>query len=98
MWLVTVEGAPAGIWIVGDSHPDAGEGYVAILGILPEFRGRGLARLLLRTAFVRDRDLGRVATRLGVDAENTTGAVRLYEGVGMTSVLVREAWNLSLTS
>jgi ribosomal protein S18 acetylase RimI-like enzyme len=48
-----------------------------------EFRGQGLAQLLLRRAFVRYRDLGRAGTQLGVDSENGTGAVRVYEKVGM---------------
>ncbi len=51
--------------------------------MLREFRGRGLAQLLLRRSFVRYRDLGRAGTQLGVDAENGTGAVRVYESVGM---------------
>ncbi len=96
MWLLTVDGVPAGICLLDDSRLDLDDGYVGILGVLAEFRGRGLAQLLLRTAFVRDRDLGRAGTRLGVDTENSTGAVRLYEGVGMTAVLVREAWGRSL--
>ena len=68
------------------------EGYVGVLGVLKPFRGRGLAQLLLRRAFVHYRDLGRRATLLSVDASNATGAVALYERVGMTPVLVMEAY------
>ena len=64
--------------------------------MLKEFRGRGLAQLLLRRAFVHYRDLGRTATLLGVDATNTTGAVALYEKVGMRPVLVMEAYEHDL--
>jgi mycothiol synthase len=82
-WLLTVDGVDAAICLLDESRAELGDGYVALLGVLKEFRGRGLAQLLLRRAFVHYRDLGRAGTQLGVDAENTTGAVRLYEGVGM---------------
>jgi ribosomal protein S18 acetylase RimI-like enzyme len=63
---------------------------VGVLGVLKPYRGRGLAQLLLRRAFVHYRDLGRAATLLSVDASNETGAVALYERVGMSAVLVME--------
>ncbi|MBI1377887.1 MAG: GNAT family N-acetyltransferase [Frankiales bacterium] len=85
-WLLTVDGEDAAICLLDDSLADMGDGFVALLGVRRPFRGRGLARLLLRRAFVRYRDLGRNGTQLGVDAENLTGAVALYEGVGMRPV------------
>ena len=91
-WLLTVDGAPAAICLLGNGRAQFGEGYVQVLGVLKEFRGRGLAQLLLRRAFVHYRELGRSATLLGVDATNTTGAVALYEKVGMSPVLVMEAY------
>jgi mycothiol synthase len=91
-WLLTVEGTPAAICLLGGHRAHLNEGYVEVLGVLKEFRGRGLAQLLLKRAFVHFRDLGRSATLLGVDATNTTGAVALYEKVGMRPVLVMEAY------
>jgi len=91
-WLLTVDGVPAAICLLGNGRVQHDEGYVQVLGVLKEFRGRGLAQLLLRRAFVHYRDQGRVATLLGVDATNTTGAVALYEKVGMSPVLVMEAY------
>ena len=96
MWLLVVDGAPAGICVLENSRLSLDEGYVGILGVLDEFRGRGLASLLLQRAFVRDRDRGLSGTRLGVDAENTTGAVGLYEKVGMHAARTREGWSLTL--
>ena len=61
-----------------------GEGYVAILGVLPRWRGRGIAKALLRRAFAELAKRGHHEVRLGVDAQNPTGAVALYESVGMT--------------
>ena len=91
-WLLTVDGTPAAICLLDDRKASQGQGYVDVLGVLKEFRGRGLAQLLLRRAFVHYRDLGRRATLLGVDATNTTGAVALYEKVGMSPVIVMEAY------
>ncbi|MFN2467414.1 MAG: GNAT family N-acetyltransferase [Gaiellaceae bacterium] len=61
-------------------------GWVRILGVRPPWRRRGLALALLRHVFgeFHDRGLRRVA--LGVDAENPTGATRLYERAGMRVV------------
>jgi mycothiol synthase len=82
-WLLTVDGVDAAICLLDESRAELGDGYVGVLGVLREFRGRGLAQLLLQRAFVRYRELGRKGTQLGVDAQNGTGAVRVYEKVGM---------------
>ena len=59
-------------------------GFVAILGVVPAARGRGIAKALLRSTFQALADRGHTVVRLGVDAQNPNGAVALYEGVGMT--------------
>jgi mycothiol synthase len=58
-------------------------GWIEILGVRPQWRRRGLATALLQHSFRDFRSRGGTRVGLGVDAENTTGAVRLYEGVGM---------------
>ena len=59
------------------------EGFVKDLAVRPAFRGHGLGETLLRAAFAEyaRRDVREV--RLKVDADNPTGAVRLYRRVGM---------------
>ena len=47
------------------------------------WRGRGLGRALLREAFAELRRRGLPRAYLGVDSENPTGAMGLYESVGM---------------
>jgi mycothiol synthase len=79
--LAEVDGAIVG-HVVALSF--AGDGYVAVLGVLPRWRGRGIAKALLRRAFAELARRGHREVRLGVDAQNPTGAVALYEGVGMT--------------
>jgi mycothiol synthase len=58
-------------------------GRIGSLGVLPAYRRRGLGEALLRHSFRDFRDRGATRVALGVDADNTTGAVRLYERVGM---------------
>jgi mycothiol synthase len=80
-WLATVDGEPAAAQIAG-RLPDIG-GFIADLGTLPAYRGRGLARLLLLTAFAEFHRRGERRVNLAVDATNPTGAVALYETAGM---------------
>jgi ribosomal protein S18 acetylase RimI-like enzyme len=51
--------------------------------VLPEYRQRGLGQALLRHTFAEFASRGFDAVGLGVDAENPTGAVRVYERAGM---------------
>ena len=61
-----------------------GDGEVILLGVVPGWRGRGIAKALLRRAFAELAKRGHHEVRLGVDSQNPTGAVALYENVGMT--------------
>ena len=61
-----------------------------------EYRGRGLARLLLERAFARDAAAGRAGTLLHVDTANTTPALDLYLSVGMRAVLAIDMWHRDL--
>jgi ribosomal protein S18 acetylase RimI-like enzyme len=79
-WLATVDGEPAA-GLYGSVLPTAG--YVDTLGTLRAYRGKGLGRLLLLTAFAEFHRRGFRKVVLGVDATNPTGAVALYESVGM---------------
>jgi mycothiol synthase len=93
-WLVAyVDGQPAGVMQAADASETA-TGWVRELGVLPEYRGRGLGRLLLDRAFAVFRDHGYRTAELGVDLENRSGAYRLYESVGMTRVFESHAWQI----
>jgi mycothiol synthase len=59
------------------------EGFVKDLAVRPAFRGRGLGEALLRAVFAEFARRGVAQVRLKVDADNPTGAVRLYRRVGM---------------
>jgi len=59
-----------------------GVGWVGALGVLPEWRGRGVGRALLLRAFREFWDRGQPNVGLGVASDNA-GALHLYESVGM---------------
>jgi ribosomal protein S18 acetylase RimI-like enzyme len=90
--LAYVGSQPAGILLTSDSHVDMDCGSVDDLGVLPFARGRGIAKYLLRHAFAADIEAGRTGTVLYVDSDNKTGALRLYESVGMRPALTIDKW------
>ena len=61
-------------------------GWVGELGVRKPWRGRAIAAALLRRSFATFDARGLTRVRLNVDAENPTGAVALYERVGMRKV------------
>lgn len=60
-----------------------GAGWVGALGVRPQWRKRGLGLALLHHAFGEFYRRGQPRVGLGVDAQNPTGATRLYERAGM---------------
>lgn len=79
-WLADVDGVPAGV-LVGQRHDE--NGWVKSLGTLPAARGRGVGTALLLTAFRAWQEQGVPRVGLGVDSDNSTGAMGLYERIGM---------------
>jgi ribosomal protein S18 acetylase RimI-like enzyme len=71
-------------------------GWVETLGVRAPWRRRGLGGALLCSAFNALYDRGPRRVGLGVDAENATGALRLYEGAGMHRVRQNDNWTLEL--
>jgi ribosomal protein S18 acetylase RimI-like enzyme len=99
LWIGEVDGAPAGL-LIGTKQfvEEDNGGYVRIVGVLPEARGRGLAKALLQTYFAAAEEDGRTAVLLHVDQGNVTNALGLYESVGMRSVLQIDAWAKQVTT
>lgn len=90
---------PALLWLAEDGDELAGAclnawhfsgdrtyGWIGTLGVRRAWRKRGLGRALLLHSFRDFQQRGASCVGLGVDGENTTGAVRLYESVGMRPV------------
>ena len=83
-WIAEADGeAIGGIWSEPSYEGDPDIGYVATLGVIREWRGRGLGKALLLHSFRQLYDRGKRGATLGVDAGSLTGATRLYESAGM---------------
>jgi mycothiol synthase len=84
LWfLAEAEDDLAGIVIARANENEPGLGWIRILGVIPIYRQRGLGQALLRHTFGEFARRGFDAVGLGVDAQNPTGAVRVYERAGM---------------
>ena len=71
---------------------DETSGWIGSLGVRVPWRRRGLGSALLRHAFIVLRGRGLARAGLGVDAENPTGAVALYENADMRQVTRNDNW------
>jgi mycothiol synthase len=91
-------GRPVGICMC-TIYPERNErlgrelGVVDVLGVLVDHRGRGLGRALLLEGMRALRRRGCTHLTLGVDSENPTGALRLYESVGFRECRTRVAFH-----
>ena len=65
------------------SYYDPSIGWVSSLGVRRPWRKRGIGLALLRHSFNEFYRRGKRKVGLGVDAQNLTGALRLYENAGM---------------
>ena len=84
-WFVAMDGDQmAGICIcrrVDAEDPECG--WVNALGVRRDWRKRGVGYALLKQSFAAFYADGRKRAGLGVDSQNLTGALRLYERAGM---------------
>lgn len=82
VWFVVRDGDELAAVTRNDASV-AGGGYVGAIGVRPAWRGKGLAKALLYRTFAEFRRRGTTRVTLDVDTQNETGAVALYERVGM---------------
>ena len=61
-------------------------GYTEDICVRRPWRRRGLARALIAMSLHMFKEMGMAEAGLGVDTENLTGALRLYEGLGFHAV------------
>ena len=85
LWFLAMDGDE----IVGvnlcrpNAFDDPDMGWVGSLGVRRQWRKRGIGLALLRHSFHEFYRRGKRKVGLGVDAQNLTGALRLYENAGM---------------
>lgn len=78
-FLALSQGRAVGVLV---THQRGDEAWIQIVGTLREWRGRGVASALLTHALATFQAQGYATAGLGVDADNGTGAVGVYERVG----------------
>lgn len=95
LWAVAWDGDEvAGVvqtWIWAEENERLGvqRGWLERISVRRPWRKRGLGRALTAIALVRLREAGMTEAMLGVDADNPTGALGLYERLGF------EVWQRS---
>ena len=75
-------------FVAGDPHPSDGFSWIATIGVMPEFRRRGIGRDLLHAC---EAQLKTPRVRLSVRASND-GAIKLYEQEGYHRVDVWQSY------
>jgi mycothiol synthase len=85
LWFLAMDGDQiAGVSLCRPkSYEDADVGWINTLGVRRPWRKHGLGLALLQHSFGEFYKRGKRKVGLGVDAENLTGALRLYEKAGM---------------
>lgn len=69
-------------------------GWIRNVGVLEQARGRGIGSYLLQLAFGTFAERGRDQVGLGVDMDNVTDALGLYENLGMRLHFAVDTWEL----
>jgi ribosomal protein S18 acetylase RimI-like enzyme len=90
--VAVADGEVVGASIVHDSGDTA---WVYQLAVHRDFRGRGIAQELLAASFEAARERGVPRAALSTDAR--TGALGLYEGLGMHVVATWNVWGKQLS-
>ncbi|MEU4098246.1 GNAT family N-acetyltransferase [Streptomyces sp. NPDC026673] len=95
VWIASLQGSgDVGVALTRDDR--AAMAWIRNLGVREEARGRGVAGHLLRHAFGVYAARGRDTVGLGVDTDNTTGALRLYTAHGMGLHFAVDTWEVTL--
>jgi mycothiol synthase len=86
LWMIAWDGRSAQIAGFSQNRYRGGIGWIGTLGVRRPWRKRGLGEALLLHSFGEFYKRGTTTVGLGVDAQNPTGATRLYQKVGMRAV------------
>jgi mycothiol synthase len=88
LWLLAMaDDEIVGVCLCRAGTPEAPEtGHIIDLGVIPDWRRRGIALALLRTALGRFRERGLTGAALEVDDVTLDGAVALYQAAGLRVV------------
>jgi mycothiol synthase len=98
LWLIAMHDEQIAGFCVNamDGEGDLRVGWIGQLGTAPPFRKRGLGRALLLEGVRRLAARGCPSVTLGVDAENPTGALKLYRTAGFEVVRETRRYSMQL--
>lgn len=102
LWQVAWDGDQVAGMVRGYINRDENEllgrrrGFVENISVRRPYRRRGLARALIGLTVRALRERGMTEGALGVDTENPTGALRLYESCGFVAVTREAVYRKSL--
>ncbi|MDX6509178.1 MAG: mycothiol synthase [Gaiellaceae bacterium] len=82
-WTTVRAGGEIAAVLIADWKRHGEAGWIASLAVRKPWRRRGLGEALLLRSLGQFYERGERVVQLGVDAENPSGATRLYERVGM---------------
>lgn len=72
------------------------EAWISGLGVVRDWRKRGIATALLSRSMVAMGDAGIDAAMIGVDSDNTSGAQHLYSSLGFVTKTMGITWQLEV--
>ncbi|MFC4408995.1 GNAT family N-acetyltransferase [Chungangia koreensis] len=81
-WLLLKEGEEIAGFIFCQKSVE-GQAEITHVGVRPKWRKKGFGKVLLNEAFLLQKNNGRPKVYLNVDSNNPSGAVQLYEDMGM---------------
>jgi len=93
LWMVAWDGDQVAgmvlnfIDVLENEKYDRMRGWTEFISVRRPWRRRGLAKALIAESFHFLRGLGMEEAALGVDTQNLTGALRLYESLGFEKVM-----------
>ncbi|WP_411102058.1 GNAT family N-acetyltransferase [Streptomyces sp. cmx-4-9] len=97
VWIASLPGrGDAAVLLTRDDRTSMG--WFSHLGVREDLRGRGIGGFLLRHGFAVYAARGRDTVGLGVDTDNKSGALALYEAHGMGLHYAVDTWELPLHS
>jgi mycothiol synthase len=103
LWVVAWDGDEiAGvvqnwIWATENAEMGVARGWLEHISVRSPWRRRGLARAITAESLRRIRAAGMTDAMLGVDSENLTGALGLYEGLGFSVYSRSSAYRRALS-
>jgi len=83
VFVAFINDQPVGFCQCTDEYAEENKGYISILGVALEYQGLGVGEALLQTGISHSATKGYGSLELNVDTGNETGALKLYEKVGL---------------